>query len=64
MTQAGMTSVVDEAVRTMRIASLDPTENGEMREIYDDAIRDAILNRIESMNEIEVDSVLTLIPEA
>ena len=59
-----MTSVVDEAVRTMRIAALDPTENGEMKEIYDTTIRDVILNRIESMNELEVDSILTLIPEA
>lgn len=62
--QEGMTSVVDEAVRTIRVSSVIIDKNIGMKQIFDTAVRNAILNDIEKLNEAEIDAIMTLIPEA
>lgn len=57
-------SVVDEAVRTIRVAALDPLKNTQMKEIFDKSLKEAVLLRMDSMSEFEVDALWTLVPEA
>ena len=59
-----MTSVVDEAVRTIRVSAVIIDKNVQIKEIFDRTVRQALLERIETMTEIEIDAIMTLIPEA
>ena len=60
----GMTSVVDEAVRTIRNSTCVIEKNVGIKQIFDQTIRSALLEKIERMNEIEIDAIMTLLPEA
>ena len=59
-----MSSVVDEAVRTIRVSAVIIDKNDGIKQIFDQTLRTAILERIEKMSEVEIDAVMTLIPEA
>ena len=59
-----MATVVDEAVRTIRVAALEAHKNVRMKEIFDKTIKEAILGRLAQMTELEVDTLFTLVPEA
>ena len=67
-----MNSVVDEAVRTIRISTVIISKNKRIKEIFDSTVREALIGktedgeqgRFENMNEAEIDSIMTLIPEA
>ena len=64
VSKIGMTSVVDEAVRTIRVSAVVIEKNEGIKQIFDQTLRTAILERIDKMSELEVDAVMTLIPEA
>lgn len=50
MSEKYLASVVDEAVRTIRVAALEPHKNTLMKEIFDKTIKEAILGRMETMS--------------
>ena len=60
----GMTSVVDEAVRTIRNSTVIIDKNIGIKQIFDQTLRTALLEKIHLMNQAEIDAVMTLIPEA
>jgi len=59
-----MTSVVDEAIRTIRVSVVVTDKNTKMSQIFDQTVKEALLTRIESMGESEIDTIMSLIPEA
>ena len=64
MGKVGGTSVVDEAVRTIRVSAVIIEKNVQIKEIFDRTVKQAMLERIETMTETEIDTIMTLIPEA
>ena len=62
--EKGQISVVDEAVRTIRISGIIKDKNAQLKSIFDRALKDIILDKIEKLSEPEIDSIMTLIPEA
>jgi len=59
-----MTSVVDEAIRTIRVSVVIIDKNTKMSQIFDQTVKEALLTRVESMSESEIDTIMSLIPEA
>ena len=59
-----MTSVVDEAIRTIRVSVVVIDKNTKMSQIFDQTVKEALLTRVESMGECEIDTIMSLIPEA
>ena len=60
----GMTCVVDEAIRTIRVSVVVIDKNTKMSQIFDQTVKEALLTRVESMGESEIDTIMSLIPEA
>ena len=60
----GTPSVVDEAVRTIRISAVIIEKNERMKQIFDSTIKQALLEKLETLSDIDIDAIMTLIPEA
>ena len=59
----GLNSVMSESVRTIRCLYTEPEKNSGLRNIVNGAFSSSLLS-IEDMNESEIDSIMSLIPEA
>ena len=59
----GLNSVVSESVRTIRTLYTEPDKNVSLRKIVNEAFTSSLM-AIQDMSEIEIDSVMSLIPEA
>ena len=59
----GMNSVISESIRTIRTLYTEPDKNTNLRKIVNDAFINALM-LIQDLSEVEIDSIMSLIPEA
>ena len=62
--EAGANTIWDEAIRTIRVSAVVIEKNIKIKQIFDDTLEEVFLNRIETLNESQIDAIMSLIPEA
>ena len=61
----GLSSVIEESIRTIRILFTEPEKNQGLRKIVNIAIKKAFSTNIQKeFNEAQIDAIMSLIPEA